>query len=137
MKSKVSGDGKRGARPILDRTKQFVLRIVRLYVALPKTTEAQVLGRQVLKSGTSVGAHCREGHRGRSRAEFVSKINGALMEMEETGYWLELLAEAEIVSARRLVGLRREADELTAILVSIIKNARHGMKTRTRRGKSE
>ena len=111
-------------RPILERTKQFALRVVRLYAALPKTTEAQVLGKQVLRSGTSVGAHCREGHRGRSKAEFISKLNGALMELEETAYWLELLADAEIVPAHRLAQLRTEADELTAILVASLNTAR-------------
>src|SRR5437588_3379757 len=92
------------------RTKRFALRIIRLYAALPKTTEAQVIGKQVLRSGTSVGAHCREGHRSRSKAEFISKMNGALMELEETTYWLELLADAKIVPASRLSGLRSEAD---------------------------
>ena len=112
--------------PILERTKRFALRIIRLYGALPSTTEAQVIGKQVLRSGTSVGAQCREGHRSRSKAEFISKLNGALMELEETTYWLELLSEAEIVLPTRLSELRGEADELTAILVTIINNARKG-----------
>jgi four helix bundle protein len=117
-----NGDGK--PLPILERTKRFALRIIRLYAALPKTTEAQVIGKQILRSGTSVGAQCREGHRGRSRAEFVSKMNGALMELEETAYWLELLGDAEIVPVSRLTELRQEAGELTAILVSIINNTK-------------
>jgi four helix bundle protein len=106
------------------RTKQFALRVIRLFVALPKTTEAQVLGKQVLRSGTSVGAHYREAHRARSTAEFVSTLGGGLKELEETTYWLELLAEAGVVPEARLAGLLREADELTAILVTCVKHAR-------------
>ena len=121
---KTNESGKAQPRPILERTKRFALRVIRLYAALPKSAEAQVLGKQVLKSGTSVGAHCREGNRSRSKAEFVSKFNGALMELDETSYWLELLAESEIVRVARLADLIREADELTAILVSIINNVK-------------
>src|SRR5882724_4637226 len=95
------------------RTREFALRIIKLYVALPKTTEAQVIGKQLLRSGTSVGAHFREATRGRSAAEFVSKVDGGLMELEESAYWMELLVEAEIVEASRLADLLREADELT------------------------
>ena len=68
------------------RTKQFVLRIIRLYSALPKNTEAQVIGKQMLRSGISVGAHYREGIRGRSNAEFISKLECGLQELEETIY---------------------------------------------------
>jgi four helix bundle protein len=103
------------------RTKTFALRVVRLYVALPKSAEAQVLGRQVLKSGTSVGAHYRESLRARSDAEVISKIEGGLQELEETQYWLELLSEAGIVPTDRLTPLLQEADELTAILVTCVK----------------
>ena len=74
-------------RELKDRTKEFALRIVRLYAALPKTTVAQVLGKQMLRSGTSVGAHYREGMFGRSDAEFVSKLEGALQELGETICW--------------------------------------------------
>jgi len=106
------------------RTKAFALRIIRLYVSLPKTTEAQVIGRQVLKSGTSVGAHYREATRARSPAEFVSKIEGGLQELEETAYWLELLIESGIVPEARLVDLCNETEELTAIFVSSAKTAK-------------
>ena len=75
------------------RTKSFALRIIRLFSALPKTTEAQVIGKQVLRSGTSVGANYREAYRGRSKAEFVSKCGDCLREIEEDErYWLDLLA---------------------------------------------
>jgi four helix bundle protein len=106
---------------ILERTKSFALRIIRLYGSLPKTTEAQVIGRQVLRSGTSVGAHLREGKRSRSDAEMISKTEAALQELEETVYWLELLAESGIVKAELLADLSKESDELTAILVASVK----------------
>jgi four helix bundle protein len=106
------------------RTKAFALRIIRLYASLPKATEAQVIGKQILRSGTSVGAHYHEARRARSTAEFVSKIEGGLQELEETIYWLDLLAEAEIVSLSRLTELHREAEELMAILVSSVKTAK-------------
>jgi four helix bundle protein len=106
------------------RTKSFALRIIRMYVALPKTTEAQVIGKQVLRSGTSVGASYREAMRARSRAEFISKIECGLQELEETTYWLELLVDSEIIPEERLKELRKEAEELIAILVSSVKTAK-------------
>jgi four helix bundle protein len=106
------------------RTKAFALRIIKLYVALPKRTEAQVMGKQVLRSGTSVGAHCRESVRARSDAEVISKIEGGLQELEETQYWLELLAESGTVPEDRLSSLLQEADELTAILVTCVKKVK-------------
>ncbi len=110
------------------RTMAFAVRIVKLYGALPKTTAAQVIGKQLLRSGTSVGAHYREGMRARSTAEFVSKIEGGLQELEETDYWVELLVEAEIVHPNRLADLRKEINELTAILVTCAKNAKQKAK---------
>ena len=77
------------------RTKEFSLRIIRMYAALPKSTVGQVIGKQILRSGTSVGAHYREASKARSTAEFVSKLGGAQQELEETAYWLELLTESE------------------------------------------
>ena len=106
------------------RTKRFALRIIKLYVALPKTTEAQVLGKQALRSGTSVGAHYREGTRARSTAEFVSKLGGAQQELQETAYWLELLGDSEIVKASKLENLMNEIEELAKILTTCIKNAK-------------
>lgn len=114
-------------RDLLERTKEFALRIVRLYGALPKTTEAQVIGKQVLRSGTSVGAQLREGKRSRSDAEMISKTESALQELEETAYWLELLVESGMIDEKKLTGLRSEADQLTAILVTSAKS----LKTRS------
>jgi len=105
------------------RTKEFALRIIRLYAALPKTTEAQVIGKQVLRSGTSVGAHHREAYRSRCDAEYIAKIRGSLQELEETSYCLELLCDAAIVNGDRLAELRNEAEELTAVLVACSRSA--------------
>ncbi len=106
------------------RTKRFALRIIKLYVSLPKSTEAQVSGKQALRSGASVGAHCREGTRARSTAEFASKLGGAQQELEETAYWLELLGDSGIVKATKLADLLTEIDELGKILTTCIKNAK-------------
>ena len=103
------------------RTKRFALRIITLYRSLPKDIEAQIIGRQVLRSGTSVGAQYREGHRARSTAEFISKLESASQELDETMYWFELLVESGIVSEAKLAELQDEADQLMAIFVTSIK----------------
>jgi four helix bundle protein len=105
------------------RTRDFALRIIRLYASLPKTTEAQVIGRQVLRSGTSVGANYREGLRARSRSEYATKLNISLMELEETLYWLELMEESILKNAE-VSKLKLEVGELSAILVTLIKRAK-------------
>ncbi len=108
-------------RELADRTKAFALRIVRMYSALPSTRVADVMGYQVLRSGTSVGAHYREAFRARSTAEAISKLEVALQELDETEYWLELLIESGIVPSRRLQKLLQETEELTAILVASVR----------------
>lgn len=112
-------------KDLLARTKMFARRIIRLYIALPKgNVVAQILGKQFLRSGTSVGANYREANRARSKAEFISKIGECLREADETLYWLELLAEESILAASRLGLLIQEADELAAIFTTISKRAR-------------
>jgi four helix bundle protein len=106
------------------RTKMYALRIIKLYQALPKSGEAQVIGKQILRSGTSVGAQYREACRAKSPADFINKMEGSLQELDETGYWLELLTESKIVSAEKLVDLHKENDELTAIFVTSVKTAK-------------
>src|SRR5271170_2552412 len=101
------------------RTKQFALRVIRLFSALPRAAEAQVIGKQLFRSGTSVGANFREAHRARSDAEFVSKLGDCLKELEEACYWLELLVDAEIVAPDRIAPLQDECSQLTAILTTI------------------
>ena len=103
-----------------DRTRNYALRIIKLYDAMPMRGASRVLREQVIRSGTSVGAHYREAIRSRSTSEYVAKLNGGLMELEETLYWIELIEAAEIVPARKLASLKSETDQLTAILVSLI-----------------
>src|SRR5438309_842602 len=106
------------------RTKDFALRIVRMFSALPKTTEAQVLGKQLLRSRTSIGANYREAFRARSKLEFIAKCGDSLREIEETAYWLELLVDAGIVSPEELQTLRYESREYSAILLVILRRSK-------------
>jgi four helix bundle protein len=100
------------------------LRILWMFSGLPKTTEAQVLGKQALRSGTSVGANYREAFRARSNPEFIAKCGDSLRELEETAYWLELLVDGKIVSAEKLTTIRQECDELIAIFGTILKRSK-------------
>jgi len=111
-------------RDLQERTKQFALSIIRTFSMIPKTTEAQVLGKQLLRSGTSVGANYREAYRGRSKAEFIAKCGDSLRELEETAYWLELLVDGKIIPPERLTAIRGECDELIAIFVTILKRSK-------------
>ena len=112
------------SQDLKQRTKEFALRIIKLFSALPKSVEAQVIGKQILRSGTSVGAQYREACRARSTAEFVSKMQSGLQELDETSYWMELLAESKVVNAKRLESLQDEANQLTAIFVTSVKTAK-------------
>jgi four helix bundle protein len=107
-----------------NRTKRFALRIVRLFQHPPHSTEAQVLGKQVLRSGTSVGANYRAAGRARSKAEFISKIGVVVEEIDETVFWLECLVESGIVREELLSGLKQEAEELLAIFAASERTAK-------------
>jgi four helix bundle protein len=120
----MKDEGRKKPEDLRARTKAFALRIVRLFVALPKRPEAHVIGKQMLRAGTSVGAHYRESLRARSDAEVISKLEGGLQELEETRYWLELLAESGIVEAELLTALMDESDQLIAILVTCVKRVK-------------
>jgi four helix bundle protein len=112
-------------RDLKIRTKAFALWVIKMYSKLPKSdTVAQVLGKQVLRSGTSVGANYREASRGRSKAEFFSKIGDCLKEIEETEYWLELLVDSGVVSAAQMADLLDENRQLNAIFTTIAKRAK-------------
>ena len=100
------------------RTKTFSVRLIHLADALPNKTSAWVVGKQVLKSGTSIGANYYEACRARSKAEFIAIIGTVAKEAAETIYWLEILGESGIVPAQRLQGLLKEAHELTAIFTA-------------------
>ena len=106
------------------RTKKFALRIIKMYQNLPTSGESQVIGRQVLRSGTSVGAQYREACRAKSPADFFNLMGGGLKELDETAYWLELLVEGEIIPAIKLAELQKETDELIAIFVSSINTSK-------------
>jgi len=107
-----------------NRTKAFALQIIRLYQNLPISGEAQVLGKQILRSGTSIGAQYREACRAKSPADFINKMEGSLQELDETGYWLELLAESNIMPAEKLTDLQKETNELIAISVASVKTTK-------------
>lgn len=113
-----------GNQDLVTRTTAFALRVVRMFVALPKTDEARVLGKQVLRSGASVGANYREAQRARSKAEFIAKIGDCLKELDETSYWLYLLTESGIVQAAKLASLQDETNQLLAIFTTISKTAK-------------
>jgi four helix bundle protein len=104
-----------------DRTKQFALRIIRLFGALPKTTEAQVIGKQILRSGTSVAANYREACRARSDSELISKLAIVEQELDESVLWMELLVEAGIMPEATLAELKSECDQLLRMTVASIK----------------
>ena len=106
------------------RTKRFALRIIKLYQSLPKSEECRVLGKQILRSGTSIGANYRSACRARSRAEFVAKLGIVLEEADETTFWLELMKDAGIFPDQKLKDLLREANELVAIFVTSIRTAK-------------
>lgn len=107
-----------------ERTKAFALRVVRMVDSLPRTRSADVLGKQVLRSSTSVGANYRSAQRGRTKAEFISKLGILEEEADETAYWLELLAASGHVTPARMTALIQECDEITAIVVASIRTAK-------------
>lgn len=110
--------------PVLAKSKRFAVRAVRLYQFLTREKHEYVLSKQFLRSGTSIGANCREASRAQSRADFLSKINIALKEADETAYWLELLYETEYLSLRQFQSIYRDADEVTRILAAILRTAK-------------
>jgi four helix bundle protein len=107
-----------GPEEMRARTKAFALRVVKLFRVLPHTPEAQVMGKQLLRSGTSVAANYRAACRGRSRAEFVARIGVVLEEADESVLWLEMLGDSGVMPAEQLQPLLKEAHELTAIFAA-------------------
>lgn len=116
----MQNDGK----DLPERTYQYGRRIISLFEALPETKLAQILGQQLLRSGTSVGANYREANRARSKAEFVAKMGDSLKELDESSYWLRHVADSALVTPVRMHSLQQETDELIRIFVTIIKNAK-------------
>jgi len=106
------------------RTKQFALRVIGLVDALPRKPAADVIGRQLLRSATSVGANYRAACRGKSTADVIAKLAIVEEEADESMYWLELLVESDLVAAEKVRELSKEADELVAMTVASIKTLR-------------
>jgi len=113
------------------RTRDFGIRVIRLVEALPKSQSSGVIGRQLLRSGTSVGANYRSACRARSRPDFISKVGIAIEEADESLYWMELLIQAGILGKNTLVPLMQEGNELISILTASVKTARAALKRRT------
>ncbi|HEV8645916.1 MAG TPA: four helix bundle protein [Burkholderiales bacterium] len=121
----MKDEGRQSAeRDLVGRTRRFALDVIMFYSALPITTVCQVLGRQLLRSATSVGAHYREAQRAKSGADIVSKVEAALQELDETGYWLELFKESGNADAIAVKQLQTENQELLKIFVTIAKSSK-------------
>jgi len=116
-------------RDLGERTREFALRVIKLCNRLPATLTARTIGRQVIRSGTSVGAHWREARRSRSDAEFVSKVECGIQELDETVYWLELLRDSGAVKPERLGDLLTEAGELMSILVACARKVKQRVRS--------
>jgi four helix bundle protein len=121
----MRGEGGGGRQDLRERTKNYAPRVIRLYRALPRGDGVgQVLGRQLLRSGTSVAAHYREACRAKSNLDFVSKLEGAQQELDESDLWLELLSDANVVKPQLVVPLRQETNELIAMFVTMTKHVK-------------
>ena len=112
------------AEDLAERTFAFGVRVVRMVESLPKSEASRILGRQLLRSATSVGANYRAARRGRSRADFISKLGIVEEECDESIYWIEMLTATGVVPNKRVELLLKEAHELLAIIVTSIKTAR-------------
>ena len=108
--------------PVVSKSKSFALRVINLYKYLTNEKKEYVISKQVLRSGTGIGANVREAHRGQSDADFYSKMNIALKEADETAYWLELLSGSEFINQESFDSIYKDCEELIRLLVSILKN---------------
>jgi len=116
-------------RELRERLSEYALRVIRVYVSLDKRDEvARVLGKQVLRSGTSPGAHYREASRARSDAEFISKMEVGIQELDETDYWFGLLVKSGTIKKEQLQDLIAETDELISIFTTIVKKTKGNKK---------
>jgi four helix bundle protein len=108
------------------QTKQFGLRVIKITDAMPFKRSANVLGEQLLRAGTAVGAHYRSACRARSRAEFISKASLAIEETDQSLYWMEMLIESGLIPEEKLASLVKEADQIVALLTLAVDTARAG-----------
>jgi four helix bundle protein len=111
-------------RDLVERTKKFALRVIRLVAKLPKNDIGRIIGKQLLRSGTSIGANYREATRSSTKKHFTSIMVTALREADETLYWLELLAESNTVKPELIIDLTNECRQIVAILAASVKKAR-------------
>jgi four helix bundle protein len=118
------------AEELKRRTKKFGLDVIRLVESLPSSQTAKVIGNQLLRSALSVGANYRSSCRGRSKADFISKVGITIEEADESQHWLDMLGEAGLVPQDKLKPLIKESDELVAILTASVKTARENLNRR-------
>ena len=128
--SRLRSEGVLRENVVRDKSKAFALRIIRMYQFLCSEKKEFVLSKQVLRSGTSIGANVREGDRAQSKAEFIAKINIALKEADETQYWLELFYESGTISEAMFTSMNQDCEELIRLLVSIIKSTHQSRSTK-------
>jgi four helix bundle protein len=105
-------------KELLERTKKFALRVIKLVNALPNNTTGRAIGNQLIRSGTSVAANYRAACRGRSKAEFIAKLGTVEEEADESCLWMELIIESELMEEKLVAGLLKEAQEITAIMAA-------------------
>lgn len=111
--------------PIVDKSKKFALRIIHFYKELTDEQKEFVLSKQILRSGTSIGANVRESQRGESKADFIHKLSISLKEADETQYWLELLEEGEFITKERFNSFNEDVNEIIRLLTAIIKSSKN------------
>jgi four helix bundle protein len=116
-------------RDFKERTQKLALRVIRLVETLPKTSAAQIIGRQLLRSATSIGANYRAACRGKSKADVIAKLALVEEEADESLYWLDLLAESGIIKQEKLSSLAKETEEILAMTVASIKTLRRAART--------
>lgn len=110
--------------PIITKSKRFAIRVIRLYQHLCKSRSEYILSKQLLRSGTSIGANIREAVCGQSKADFIAKLSISLKEASETQYWLELLADTDYLTKDEFESINKDCIELIALLTSILKTSR-------------
>ena len=123
MKDEVRQNGNYGS-DLRVRTKQYALRVIHLCESLPHGLSPSIIGKQLFRSGTSVGSQYREAKRAKSNADLINKIEGSLQELDESAYWLELLSESKIMRKELLEPLMKETDELLAVLTTVVKKVK-------------
>ncbi len=113
-----------GENIVADKSKAFAIRIIKFYKYLCTEHKEFIISKQILRSGTSIGANIRESRNAQSKADFINKMSIALKEADETAYWLEILIESETISNQQFDSLYKDIDELICLLVSIVKTSR-------------